>query len=76
MTPLFVTDHAILRYIERVLDFDLDQIRHRIRNICEEPAAAGAVAITYEGFTYMFSPDRTKVVTVKPAQPKNRKGRR
>jgi hypothetical protein len=35
MIPTFVSDHAVLRWLERVEGIDLFEIRERIRRACE-----------------------------------------
>jgi hypothetical protein len=49
--PLHVTEHAIVRYLERVLHLDMDKIREDIRaeadagRACAVPPIGGGVAI-------------------------------
>ena len=49
-----VTDHAIIRYLERVQGFDIEALRANIAARVDEAACAGALAVTIDGFRYMF----------------------
>lgn len=64
-----VTDHAVLRYMERVHGFDIDAVRRHIWKICEASALIGATCLRSEGVKFEFT--NGKVVTVVPdcAQP-------
>ncbi len=62
--PIKVTDHCIVRYLERVLCIDVDQIRDRITADCREAIDAGASSIKVNGVQYHLE-NRT-VVTVTP----------
>lgn len=69
-----VTDHALIRYIERVLGHDLDDIRDEIATRVERAAEIGAEAVIVDGFRFVV--DNKKVVTVHPAnEPCIRTGR-
>lgn len=51
-----VSDHALLRYMERVMGLDLDAVRDRILTPENRAAiAAGATAILIEGERYPVS---------------------
>jgi hypothetical protein len=68
-----ISDHALLRYMERVGKVDVEAIREamltdRLKAACE----AGARAVHIDDFTYEISKDGT-VVTVIPKH--NRPGR-
>lgn len=51
---IIISDHALLRYIERVQGFDLDPLRKAIADIVTLPASAGASTTTVDGYTYCF----------------------
>jgi hypothetical protein len=70
---LQITDHATLRYIERVLGLNVSDVRNRIRAICQDAAKAGAKAVIHEGFNYKLSPSRSHVVTIAPDKPRPKK---
>lgn len=67
-----VTDHALLRYLERVHGIDMQAARNCIAETCREAAALGASGVQHDGFIYML--EGTSVLTVlKRGQfPKNR----
>lgn len=64
---VMVTDHATLRYIERVMGLDVEAVRQRIANTCRGVRIAKCVKA--EGFDYILK-DGT-VITVKPSQASN-----
>lgn len=59
-----VTDHALLRYIERAHGISLDPLRKEIERIVREPALAGASTVTVNGFTYCLVQHGSNRVTV------------
>lgn len=60
-----VSDHAILRYLERAKGIDVEAVRAHILALCKPAMAAGATALRSEGVQFQFS--RTgAVVTVLP----------
>jgi hypothetical protein len=60
-----VTDHAVLRYLERVRRVDIAGIRRHIAELCAPAAQAGSIALHAEG--HKFEMDRRgTVVTVAP----------
>ncbi len=61
-----VTDHAVVRYLERVVAIDVDAIRQRIHDHTHQALAHGARGITSNGITYRFAKGR--VVSVWVAQ--------
>jgi hypothetical protein len=62
--PLYVTDHAVLRYLERHHGFNMELIRDHIAGICAAPAAFGAVCVRAEGVRFEIA--NGNVVTVRP----------
>ena len=50
-----VSDHALLRYIERVKGFDLDVMREEIEAIIGPAAKMKARRVSADGFTYVLS---------------------
>lgn len=67
-----VTDHALLRYLERARGIDVELIREHIALICAPAANAGAVNLRRDGVQYIFA--QGAVVTVlgkrqKPSRP-------
>lgn len=62
--PLYVTDHAVLRYFQRHYGFDMELVRTHIAGICADAAAFGAVCVRAEGLRFEIVENR--VVTVAP----------
>jgi hypothetical protein len=69
--PHPVTDHAVLRYLERVCGVDIEAIRGRIHAECWEALRAGAARKTCRGVRYRIKNGR--VVTVIYDTPKTKK---
>lgn len=71
-----VTDHAVLRYLERVCGVNIEAIRHRIGrkvDLClDHPTATGVVS---DGFLYRIADGRV-VRIVQHSQPNIRTGRK
>ena len=61
-----VTDHAVLRYLERVAGLDMKRLRRGIENKTRHARLAGAISITVDGFTYRMDP-AGRVVTIRSA---------
>jgi hypothetical protein len=62
MSDFRVSDHALVRYIERVQKINLDPLRKEITDKVEIPAMAGAARVTVDGVVFEVR-DRT-VVTI------------
>ena len=62
--PVRVTEHAILRYLERAMGFNIEAVRQHIAGICEGPAAIGAVCVRTEGLRFEIV--NNTVLTVAP----------
>lgn len=48
-----VTDHAVLRYLERVCGVDVDFLRQAIAKGCERGVDAGAPVIRFSGARFL-----------------------
>lgn len=59
-----VTDHAVLRYLERAMGLKTETVREHILQLCVAPAAFGAVCVRAEGLRFVITDG--VVVTVKP----------
>ena len=59
-TPSRISDHAVLRYLERVYGFDLEATRNEIAEKSEAAIAMGASAVTVNGVKFKI---RNNVVT-------------
>jgi len=64
MTEIPVSDHAVLRYLERVRGFDVEAVRLHIWRICGPAARVGATCLRAEGAKFEFKSGR--VITVVP----------
>ncbi len=62
--PLRVSDHAVLRYLERAMDLNIEVVRAHIASVCGTAAACRAVCVRAEGLRFEIA-DKT-VTTVKP----------
>lgn len=67
--PLRVTDHAVLRYLERAMGFDIEGVREHIKAICTPAAAIGATCLRAEGVKFEFTTSTNTVTTVVPDGP-------
>lgn len=52
--PIHVTDHAILRYLERAHGLDVELIRRHIAGRCATAAQLGAIGVTVEGVKFVL----------------------
>lgn len=64
MTVPPVSDHAIIRYLERAKGFDMEEVRQHIADVCRDAARAGAICVQAEGVKFEITGGR--VVTVTP----------
>lgn len=53
-SPDFVTDHALVRYLERVLDFDVESVRSSIAKETADAISVGAAGMRIDGRRYIF----------------------
>lgn len=66
---VIVTNHALLRYLERVGGFDIEGLRRAIEQQIEAKTPEGASAIILDGHRYVLrdgGPAARLVVTVMP----------
>lgn len=64
-----VTDHALVRFLERVGGVDVEALRTAIGKSLDEAARLGAAAAVIDGFRYVLREDPVdglRVVTVEP----------
>ena len=47
-----VTDHAVVRYLERVRGVDMDRLRAKIGKVAEQALDLGACGAVSKGFVY------------------------
>lgn len=69
-----VSDHAILRYLERGMGLNINIVREHILSICGDAAAFGAVCVRAEGLRFEIDGNRICTVTPDHVTP-NRTGR-
>jgi hypothetical protein len=62
--PIRVSDHAVLRYLERVMGLNVEMVRKHIADTCTIPASLGAVCVRAEN--HRFEILNNAVVTVSP----------
>lgn len=62
--PVRVTEHAIVRYLERAMGFNIEAVREHIAGICGAAAAAGAVCVRSEGLRFEIT--NNTVTTIVP----------
>ena len=55
-----VTDHALLRYLERVKGVDVDAVRNELGHVVDKAIEAGAGATIIDGVRYVLN-DKTIV---------------
>lgn len=70
MSRVQITDHALLRYLERVEGVDIAGLRDRLADRLAEAVTLGAVAVTIDGMTYRLAD--TVCVTVTPRHSRRR----
>ena len=54
----YVTDHALLRHLERVQGIDVEAIRLELGHLVDKAIEAGAKATVSEGMRYVLIEDR------------------
>lgn len=62
--PVRVTDHALVRYLERAMGLNIEIVREHIAHLCAGPAAFGASCLRAEGVRFEIS--NNTVTTVRP----------
>ena len=53
--PIRVSDHAVLRYLERAMGLNIELVREHILTVCAAPAAFGAVSVRADGLRFEIS---------------------
>jgi hypothetical protein len=61
---LRVSDHAVLRYLERVGGFDVERLREEIAHRCRPAAEAGATGVVIDGYSYRIETDEVGLPVV------------
>jgi hypothetical protein len=60
-----VTDHALVRWLERAHDVDMPGFRVMLHDIVGDAIDAGATAVRHDGLLYVIEGGR--LITVRPA---------
>ena len=60
----YVTDHAVLRYLQRVKGIDVDAARLELGHVVDRAIEAGAGATVIDGIRYVL--DEITVITCTP----------
>jgi hypothetical protein len=68
VTEVHVSDHAIVRFLERARGMDIQSVRNAIAYTVQEAVDAGACKISVSGLTYVIEGET--VVTITPASRK------
>ena len=69
MARVYVSDHALVRWLERVGGVDMDFFRDHISSLVEEAFDTGFDTITIDSFTYMLDrKDRCVKTVLEPRQ--------
>lgn len=69
-----VSDHALVRYMERVLGIDVERMRREIGHRVDRGAELGACGVQLDGFIYRLQ-DMTVTTVLHASQPDIRTGR-
>lgn len=62
--PVRVSDHALIRYLERAMGLNIKLVREHMTQVCEPAAAIGAVCVRSEGLRFEIV--NNTVTTVRP----------
>ena len=72
---IHVTDHALIRYLERVLGYDIETLRRQIGHEIAARTSGQASSVKMDGYQYRM--DNGSVVTITTvSRPDIRRGRR
>ena len=64
--PIRISDHALVRYLERVVGVSLDIARNEIADLVRDALDARATRVTIAGCIYELDPRARAVITVLP----------
>lgn len=67
--PVHVSDHALLRYLERAHDIDIEAVRRHIAGMAMNAAALGALSVKIEGIKIVLAKSRVPTVLDRRAIP-------
>ena len=69
--PIRVSDHAVLRYMERAMNLNVEIVREHIASLCQPAVHAGAVCVRTEGVRFEISNNAVTTVTPDRTTPSN-----
>ena len=73
-----LSDHALMRFIERKYGIDLDPVRRELIALAQDPAVAGAANFKTEHGTFCFRRDGNVIIIstfLEPGMKSNKSGR-
>lgn len=62
--PIRISDHAILRYLERVGGFEIERLRKQLEVRLSRTAVPGAASVLIDGYRYLLKIGPTGLVVV------------
>lgn len=62
--PVHVSDHAIVRYLERVGGFDIETLRAQIAARVAAAARAGATTIRIDGYDFVIARNDSRALVL------------
>ena len=68
--PVRVTDHAVLRYLERAHGLDVDAVRRHLSGKVETGARLGAVGVTIDNVKFVLEHHHLEIVVVTALRPR------
>lgn len=71
-----VSDHAALRYLERVYGVDIKSLKRRLALQTHAAREAGASSVTVDGVRFFLSPKREVTTVTGISQPLTNRGKR
>lgn len=71
MSVPFVTDHALLRYLQRARGIDIELIRDHVALLCAPAVNVGAKNLCHDEVTYVFRDGAVVTVLSKDMRPKH-----
>lgn len=71
-----ITDHALVRFIERVKGIPLDDVRQEMRDLCRRYVDSGALQASIDGYWWQFRAGRVVTILPSKARPEFLLGRR
>jgi hypothetical protein len=69
--PIRVTDHAVVRYLERAMGLNVEIVREHIASVCQGPYEVGAVCVRSEGVRFEISGNAVTTVAPDRINPSN-----